>query len=98
MLDHILGRIQSFERRHGMSPNVVYINHSHYQVLHEECPGLFSDTVTHALGFHLILVSEHDLAHPRIGWIPPRVQAEPKQPATILALDDRRCAAASSSC
>jgi len=94
MLDHILGRIQSFERRHGLSPNVVYINHSHYQVLHEECPGLFSDTITHALGFHLILVSERELAHPRIGWIPPRIQSgpdiDPGKPATVLALNERR--------
>ncbi|MGW8247803.1 MAG: hypothetical protein ACWGOV_06800 [Acidiferrobacterales bacterium] len=96
MLDHILGCIQSFERRHGLSPNAVYINHSHYQLLHEECPGLFSDTVTHALGFHLILVPDCELAHPRIGWIPPRLQVGPEarqqKPATVVALDDHRCA------
>lgn len=90
MLDHILGRIQAFERRHGFTPNVVYINHSHYQVLHRQCPGLFSDTITHELGFHLILMPDSELAHPRIGWIPPRVQigpeAVPEKPATVLAL------------
>ena len=94
MLDHILGRIQSFERRHGMSPNVVYINHSHYQVLHRQCPGLFSDKVNYSLGFHLILVPDSELAHPRIGWIPPRVQVgpevHPEKPATVFALGDHR--------
>jgi hypothetical protein len=94
MLDHILGRIQSFERQHGFSPNVVYINHSHYRVLHQQCPGLFSDTVTYQLGFHLILVPDCELAHPRIGWIPPRVQvgpdAEQKKTAAVFTLGDRR--------
>jgi len=94
MLDHILGRIQSFERRHGMSPNVVYVNHSHYEVLRRQCPGLFSDKVNYTLGFHLILVPDSELAHPRIGWIPPRVQTGleviPEKPATILPLGDRR--------
>jgi len=94
MLDHILGRIQSFERRHGISPNVVYINHSHYQALRRQCPGLFSDTVNYALGFHLILVPDSELAHPRIGWIPPRIQKGPEvipeKPATVLALGDHR--------
>jgi len=96
MLDHILGRIQAFERRHGFSPNVVYINHSHYQVLHRECPGLFSDTVTFALGFHLILVAERELPHPRIGWIPPRVQSGPESDrvknAKVLPIGNHRCA------
>ena len=94
MLDHILGRIQSFERRHGQVPNVVYINHSHYQVLREQCPGLFSDTVTRALGFHLILVADRELAQPRVGWIPPRVRIGPQAaveiPAEVLALARHR--------
>lgn len=94
MLDHILGRMQSFEKRHGVTPNVVYINHSHYQVLRQQCPGLFADTVTHHLGFHLILVSDIELVHPRIGWIPPRVQvgadADVAKPASVHRLHHRR--------
>jgi len=96
MLDHLLNRIQSFERRHGISPNVVYINHSHYRVLRHECPGLFSDTVKFNLGFHLILQPDLELPHPRIGWIPPRVQIGPElvheTTATIFPLHAHRYA------
>jgi len=89
MLDHIIGRLHSFERRHGVTPNVVYINHSHYRVLREQCPGLFSDTVSYNLGFHLIIMPDTELAHPRIGWIPPRLQVGPdadRQTATVHRL------------
>lgn len=90
MLDHIIGRLHAFEKRHGVTPNVVYINHSHYRVLREQCPGLFSDTITYNLGFHLIIVPDGELAHPRIGWIPPRLQVGPeadRHGATIHRLD-----------
>lgn len=94
MLDHILGRIQAFEKRHGVTPNVVYINPSHYQILREQCPGLFSDTVTFALGFNLILVSDRELVQPRIGWIPPKIRTGPevreRAPATVFPIARHR--------
>lgn len=92
MLDHILGRMQAFEKRHGVTPNVVYINHDHYQALHDQCPGLFSDTISYNLGFHLIVVSNKELVHPRIGWVPPRVQIGPEaeyRTATVYPIQRR---------
>lgn len=74
MLDDILGRVQAFEQRHGITPNVVYLNHSHYAQLRQQCPGLFDSDVSCSLGFHLILVADRELTHPKIGWIPPRVR------------------------
>lgn len=99
MLDHILRRVQAFEKRHGVTPNVVTINYSHFKALREQCPGLFSDSLNsdslnHVLGFHLILVPDHELAQPRIGWIPPKVKtgyaAEPSDTATVLEIDQHR--------
>ena len=93
MLDHILGRVQAFEKRHGYTPNVVYINHSHFNILREQCPGLFSDTVSYSLGFHLILMSDKELAHPRIAWIPPRLKMGPEvenETATVLDIHQHR--------
>jgi len=74
MLDHILGRVQAFEQRHGITPNVVYLNHSHYAQLRQQCPDLFDSETPYSLGFHLILVSDRELTHPKVGWIPPRVR------------------------
>jgi hypothetical protein len=33
MLDHILNTAQTFERTHGIAPDVVYINPFHYESL-----------------------------------------------------------------
>lgn len=74
MLDHILGRVQQFEQRHGITPNVVYISHSHFAELRQQCPGLFDGEISYTLGFHLILVPDRELTHPKVGWIPPRVR------------------------
>ncbi len=78
MLDHILGRVQRFEARHGITPNVVYLNHSQFAVLRKQCPGLFSEDTNYSLGFHLILVPDSELVHPRIAWIPPRLKIGPE--------------------
>lgn len=64
MLDHILRQAFNFERRHGVAPNVIFINDEHYAALRENAPGLFSDPPTIAMGFELRVISKESLSHP----------------------------------
>jgi hypothetical protein len=38
MLSHIVTLMNSYERNHGVRPNVVYMNETHYGYLREELP------------------------------------------------------------
>lgn len=38
MLSHIVTLVNNYERRHGVRPNVVYMNETHYGYLREELP------------------------------------------------------------
>lgn len=38
MLSHIVTLVSSYEQHHGMRPNVVYMNETHYGYLREELP------------------------------------------------------------
>lgn len=38
MLSHIVTLLSSYERNHGVRPNVVYMNETHYGYLREELP------------------------------------------------------------
>jgi hypothetical protein len=38
MLSHIVTLMSSYERNHGVRPNVVYMNETHYGYLREELP------------------------------------------------------------
>jgi len=64
MLDHILKTAQTFENSHGMPPDVIYINPSHYEVLCKHHSALFSHDQNVRLGFRLIILPSSMLIHP----------------------------------
>ena len=72
MLNYILGQAQRFQRRHGMQPNVVFMNEDHYFALREELPGLFCDQPSHPLGFRIAILSKESLSHPQVALIEER--------------------------
>ena len=65
MLDHILNTAQTFEREHGIAPDVIYINTLHYEQLTRYSPELFAPGSRTDLGFRLVIVPANVLAHPR---------------------------------
>jgi hypothetical protein len=40
MLSHIVSLVNEYERHHGVRPNVVFLNETHYGYLREELPGV----------------------------------------------------------
>ena len=40
MLSHIVSLVNNYEHHHGLRPNVVYMNETHYDYLREELPGV----------------------------------------------------------
>lgn len=64
---------QEFERRHGVRPNVLYLNVTHYTVLRDDCPDLFRPGSRPSLGVHIVIKSDRDQLHPEVAWYPPRV-------------------------
>ena len=69
MLSYILCRAQEFERNHGVAPNVVYINPTHFEVLIREYPTLFEPGQDVRLGFRMMIVPGSRLAHPEASWL-----------------------------
>jgi hypothetical protein len=65
MLDYILNTAQTFEREHGIAPDVIYINPLHYEQLTRYSPELFASGSRTDLGFRLVIVPANVLAHPR---------------------------------
>lgn len=65
MLDHILRQAYDFERRHGVAPDVMYLNEDHYNALREDAPGLFSDPPAMPLGFEIMILPRDTLLFPR---------------------------------
>jgi len=72
MLDHILATTQAFEREHGIAPNVVFLNTTHFQVLQSVCPGLFDNQegTSIQLGVRLVIMNDGMLMHPRAARLP----------------------------
>lgn len=64
MLDYLLNTAQSFEREHGIVPDVIYINPLHYAQLTRYNPELFAVGSKLRLGFRLVIVPANVLAHP----------------------------------
>ncbi len=64
MLDHILQCVLAFEREHGITPDVVYINPFHYDGLRRFHPELFNTGEPVSLGFRLVIVPGNQLSHP----------------------------------
>lgn len=69
MLDHILRQAYDFERRHGVAPDVIYLNEDHYNALQEDAPGLFSDPPAIPLGFSIMILPRETLLYPRAAVI-----------------------------
>ena len=64
MLDHILNTAQTFEKLHGIAPDVIYINPSHYERLYKYHSDLFQSDQGVYLGFRLVILPGSMLAHP----------------------------------
>jgi hypothetical protein len=69
MLDHILATAQSYEREHGIWPNVLYLNPDHLRVLVECYPALFEHDPAIRLEFRLVIISTSQLSHPQAAYV-----------------------------
>jgi len=57
---------QDFEREHGFSPNVLYLNREQYQRLKFDLGDALKPSVGDRLGLDVIL--SNDSVHPHVGW------------------------------
>jgi len=64
MLDYLLNTAQSFEREHGIVPDIIYINPLHYEQLTRYNPELFAPGSKLRPGFRLVIVPANVLAYP----------------------------------
>jgi hypothetical protein len=80
MLSYILRQIQSFERNHGMRPNVVFLNPQHLDALRHEYPQLFREDPVIALGFRVVILPRELGSHPQVAWLPQQAQAKLQVP------------------
>jgi len=71
MLAFIMGMLQTYETSYGFRPQLVYLNQKHLTQLLTECPWLNNIEDRPALGFRIVLISERELPHPRVVWLPP---------------------------
>ncbi len=69
ILNYILQQAQRFERRHGVPPNVLYMNKEHYVALSEELPGLFNEPTKTKLGFKIAILSKEAISRPQVALI-----------------------------
>lgn len=74
MLSQLYRIAREFESRHGVAPNLLYLNYQHFDQLREALPGLQSNArLLHQLGLQLIL--QNDRAHPGVAWSSVRARA-----------------------
>jgi hypothetical protein len=68
MLSHIVSMVSTYEQHHGVRPNLVYMNETHYGYLREELPGVrdHHDVVT-ILGVDIALSDE--VIHPQVATV-----------------------------
>jgi hypothetical protein len=64
MLDHILRTALTFEKVHGIPPDIIYINPYHYENLCRHHPELCDPDQDICLGFRLVIVPSCTLYHP----------------------------------
>lgn len=68
MFSHIVSLVQDYEQGHGMRPNVVYMNETHYSYLREEMPGVRDhNEVVRILGVDIALAD--DILHPQVATV-----------------------------
>jgi len=74
MLSHLYRIASEFERRHGVAPNLLYLNYQHFDQLGKVLPGLKTDEkLLRQLGLQIIL--ENDRIHPGVAWSSVRARA-----------------------
>ena len=67
MLSFLYHMANAFEREHNFRPNVLYINHAHFNQLRSELSGIKDlDALNRLLGMELVLDSE--LTQPHVAW------------------------------
>jgi len=68
MLSFIVGLCSTFRKQHGFSPNVLYVNQTHFDRLRDDLEGLREyERIRERLGMDIMVVE--DVLHPRVGWI-----------------------------
>jgi hypothetical protein len=68
MLSHIMTMVNTYEQHHGVRPNVVYMNETHYGYLREELPGVRDHhDVVNILGVDIALSDE--IIHPAVATV-----------------------------
>jgi len=74
MLSHLYRIAREFEYRHGVEPNLLYLNYQHLEQLKLALPGLHSsDELLGKLKMELIL--QRDIVHPGVAWSSVRANA-----------------------
>jgi len=59
MLSYIVSLVSTYEQNHGIRPNLVFMNETHYGFLREELPGVRDhDDVTNIIGVDIALSDE----------------------------------------
>ena len=65
MLSFIYRLIKTFQREHGLRPNLVYLNRQHYQKLLKSLPTMQShEEITRFLAMEIVVSPE--IAHPHV--------------------------------
>ena len=67
MLSHLYRIVREFERRHGVTPNLLYLNYAHFEQLQHALPG-FRDTQSLLDQLKMELILQRDVVHPRVAW------------------------------
>jgi len=67
MLSHLYRMVETFRRRHGYCPNLLYLNRRHYQWLRASLSGLNNgNEVRRLLGMDILIASE--IEHPDVAY------------------------------
>ena len=67
MLSYILGMAFRFEREHGLSPNLLYLNQEHMRCLCAELGVSAERKLSERLG--LVVMVYPDIAHPQVALL-----------------------------
>ena len=68
MLSHIVNLVSTYEQSHGIRPNLVFMNETHYSYLREELPGVRDhDDVTNIIGVDIAL--SDDAVRPHVATV-----------------------------
>jgi len=68
MLSLIVSLVNNYEQNHGLRPNLVYMNETHYGYLREELPGARGhDDVVAMIGVDIALTD--DAARPHVATV-----------------------------